>query len=118
MVQSQGEPGYYEPMMSGHFFNGIFGTLLLEQEYAAIEEMVYAANLEAVFELTGGATAGYGSNEDFDMKLPGFNSPPEHHTKTSKEETLLVETVGEEDPHFGIPLQGSWATVVASSRRQ
>ncbi len=44
MVQSQGEPGYYEPMMSGHFFNGILGTLLLEQEYAAIEEMVYAGS--------------------------------------------------------------------------
>ncbi len=45
------------------------------------------------------------------MKLLGFDLSPECHTKTSKEETLLLETVGEDNSlYFGIPLQGSWAT--------
>jgi hypothetical protein len=64
----------------------------------------------AVFELIGGATAGYGSKEDFDVKLPGFNSSPECCTKTFKEETMLMETVGEGNSYFGVPLQDSWAT--------
>jgi hypothetical protein len=62
-----------------------------------IEEMACEANQEAVFELIGGATAGYGSKEDFDVKLPGFNSSPKCCTKTSKEETLLMETVSEDN---------------------
>jgi hypothetical protein len=49
--------------MSRHFVDGIFGTLLLEQEYVAIEETVCEANQDAVYELTGGATGGYGSKE-------------------------------------------------------
>ncbi len=52
MVQSQGEPGYYKPVTSGCFVDGIFGTLLLEQEYVAIEERAHEANQDAVFEHT------------------------------------------------------------------
>jgi hypothetical protein len=96
--------------MSGCFIGRIFGTWLLEKEYTVIEEMACEANQEAVFELIGGATAGHGSKEDFDVKLPGFNSSPKCCTKTSKEETLLMETVSEDNSYFGMPLQDSWAT--------
>lgn len=41
------------------------------------------------------------------MKLLGFNSSLEHCTKTFKEETLFMETVGEDDSYFAVPLQGT-----------
>jgi len=124
-AKSRAPAGYYRlASKKGHLADGVNGTYLSEEDYAAIEEAQLEDNRQATLRLTGKGPTDYEGEEEEDAKLPakGSVTPDRVTTRSSKVETLMVETVSDEDSvgvgfgfpspeqvKAGVPLQGSWA---------